>query len=81
MELQEQVKKLQQNKAMVQQLMSSSDGQKLLGMLTQDGGARLKSATDAASNGNTADMVRMIAEVMRSDEGAKLVKQINSRIK
>lgn len=81
MELQEQVKKLQQNKAMVQQIMSSSDGQKLLRILTQDGGAQLKDATDAASRGNTADMVRMIAEVMRSDEGAKLVKKINSQIK
>lgn len=81
MELQEQVKKLQQNKALVQQLMSSSDGQKLLSMLTKDGGAQLDRATNAAAHGNTADMVHMIAEIMKSEEGAKIVKNINSKIK
>ena len=78
MELQEQIRKIQQNKALVQQLMQ--DGQKLLSMLTQDGGAQLQNAADAASKGNTADMVRMLAQIMKSEEGAKLVRNINSQI-
>lgn len=80
MELQEQIRKIQQNKALVQQLMQSPDGQKLLSMLTQDGGAQLQNAADAASKGNTADMVRMLAQIMKSEEGAKLVRNINSQI-
>ena len=36
MELQEQIKKIQQNKALVQQLMASPDGQRLLAMLTKE---------------------------------------------
>ncbi len=79
--LQEQLKKVQQNKALVQQLMGSSDGQKLLSMLTADGGTQLKNAANAAAKGNTADMVRMISEVMKSEEGAKIVQNISSQIK
>ena len=60
--------------------MQSPDGQKLLSMLTQDGGAQLQNAADAASKGNTADMVRMLAQIMKSEEGAKLVRNINSQI-
>ena len=81
MDLQEQVKKLQQNKALAEQLMRSNDGQKLLAMLTQDGGAKLQQAVNAAAKGNTADMVHMIAEVMQSEEGAKIVHSINDRVK
>ena len=36
LELQEQIKKIQQNKTLVQQLMTSPDGQRLLAMLTKD---------------------------------------------
>ena len=81
LELQEQIRKVQQNKALVQQLMHSADGQKLLAMLSRDGGAQLRQATAAAAKGNTADIVHMIARLMESEEGAKLVRNINDRIK
>ena len=81
MNLQDQIKQVQQNKALAQQLMNSHDGQKLLQLLTQDGGAQLKNATDAAAKGNTADIVRMIAQVMKSEEGAQIVKNINHQLK
>lgn len=81
MNLQDQIKQVQQNKALAQQLMNSPDGQKLLQLLTQDGGAQLKNATDAAAKGNTADIVRMIAQVMKSEEGAQIVQNINHQLK
>lgn len=81
LDLQEQMKKLQQNKALAEQLMRSSDGQRLLSMLTQDGGAKLQQAANAAAKGNTADMVHMIAELMKSEEGSRIVHNINDRIK
>ena len=59
----------------------TADGQKLLAMLSRDGGAQLRQATDAAAKGNTADIVHMIARLMESEEGAKLVRNINDRIK
>ena len=81
LDFQSQIRKLQQNKTLVDQLMNSSDGQKLLSMLTKDGGTQLKNATDAAAKGNTADMVRMIAELMKSDEGSQIIHNLNQRIK
>ena len=39
LELQEQIKKIQQNKTLVQQLMTSPDGQRLLAMLTKTAAA------------------------------------------
>ncbi len=81
MNFQSQIKKIQQNKALVEQLMQSPDGQKLLSMLTKDGGTQLKNATDAAAQGNTADMVRMIAELMKSDEGSQIIHNLNQQIK
>lgn len=80
MELQEQIKKIQQNKALVQQLMTSPDGQRLLAMLTKDGGGQLNQAAAAAAKGNTSDIVHMLAKVMQSEEGAKLVHKINDQI-
>lgn len=81
MDLQEQMKKIQGNQALAKQLMQSPDGQRLLSMLTQDGGVQLKQATEAAAKGNTADMVHMIAALMKSEEGAKLVHSINDKLK
>lgn len=81
MDLQEQIKKIQQNKTLAEQLMRSSDGQRLLSMLTQDGGAKLQQAASAAAQGNTADMVHMIAELMKSEEGSRIVHKINDQLK
>ncbi len=80
MDLQEQMKKLQENKALAEQLMRSSDGQRLLSMLTRDGGTQLQQAVNAAAQGNTANMVHMIAELMKSEEGSRVVHNLNDRI-
>ena len=80
MNLQDQIRKIQQNPALVSQLMNSGDGQRLLQLLTSDGGAQLQRATSAAEGGNTADMVHMLAQLMKSDEGAKLVQQLNQKL-
>lgn len=79
--LQEQLKKVQQNKALVQQLMNSADGQRLLALLTADGGSRLKNAAAAAEGGSTAEMVHMLAQVMESKEGAQLIQNIGGQLK
>ena len=80
MDLQEQMKKLRDNKALAEQLMRSSDGQRLLSMLTRDGGTQLQQAVNAAAQGNTANMVHMIAELMKSEEGSRVVHNLNDRI-
>ena len=69
---------LKQKPAMLKSLMQSGDGQSLMQMLTQgDQGAGLRQAVQAASTGDTAQMVQMVKQVMESPDGAALVERIN----
>jgi len=73
---------LKQNPAMLRSLMQSQDGQKLMRMLTQmDHGVGLQRAVQAASAGDTAQMVRMVQGIMQSPDGAALVERINRAMK
>ena len=72
---------LKSNPAMLRSLMQSQDGQMLLRMLTQgDSGVGLQRAVQAAAKGNTAEMVQMVSQVMKSPEGAALVQRINRTV-
>ena len=69
---------LQKDPSALHALMQSRDGQTLMRMLTQkDRGAGLQQAVQSAAHGNTADMARMVQELMQSPEGAALVQRIN----
>ena len=69
---------LKQNPAMLRTLMQSGDGQKLIRMLTQgDQGAGLQQAVQAASAGDSTQMVQMVKRLMESPDGAALVERIN----
>ena len=72
---------LKSNPAMLRSLMQSQDGQMLMKLLTQgDSGAGLQHAVQAASKGNTAEMVQMVNRSMQSPEGASLVERINRAV-
>ena len=74
-------KQLQGNPAMLRSLMQSQDGQALLQMLTQgDRGAGLQRAVQSAARGDTAEMVRLVNQVMQSPGGAELVERINKAV-
>lgn len=74
-------KQLQGNPAMLRALMQSQDGQALLQMLTQgDRGAGLQRAVQSAARGDTAEMVRLVNQVMQSPGGAALVERINKAV-
>ena len=69
---------LKQKPAMLKSLMQSGDGQKLMRMLTQeDQGAGLQQAVQAASTGDTTQMIQMVKRVMESPDGAALAARIN----
>ncbi len=79
MEQKELMERLKQNPAALQQVMQSADGQALLKMLSgNDGGSALSRAAMQAASGNTGEMVQMIQNVMRSPEGAELIRRISS---
>ena len=72
---------LKRNPALLRQLAQSKDGQTLMRMLTQqDQGAALQKAAQSAARGDTADMVRMVTQLMQSPDGAALVERINKAI-
>ena len=75
------VNRLKTDPSALRSLMQSQDGQALMQMLTQkDRGAGLQKAVQSAARGNTADMTRMIQQLMQSPEGAALVQRINQSI-
>lgn len=81
MDNKELIERLKGNQGALQALLHSRDGQALMQQLTQaDGGASLQKAAMAAAKGNTTDMVRMINQVMKSQEGAELIRRINESI-
>lgn len=72
---------LKQNPAMLRSLMQSRDGQQLIRMLTQgDQGAGLQRAVQAASAGDTAQMMQMVKQLTESPDGAALVERINRAV-
>ena len=46
-------------------------------LTNQDGGAALQRAARSASQGDTAELSRMIGKLMESREGAELIRRIN----
>ena len=73
---------LKRNPALLRQLAQSKDGQTLMRMLTQqDQGAALQKAAQSAARGDTADMVRMVTQLMQSPDGAALVERINKALR
>lgn len=71
---------LLKNKDAVLGLMGSPDAQKLMEMLNQKGGAGLKTAADAAMNGDTGELMGLVQGIMQSKEGAELIQRINKSI-
>lgn len=71
------IDRLKQDPKMAQRMLSSGDGQALLGMLTQkDGGNALRQATAEAAKGNTQALSAMLSELMHSGEGAALIQRL-----
>ena len=69
---------LKQNPAMIQAMMQSQDGQKLIQMLTQgERGTGFQQAVRSASAGNPAQMMQMVQKLMQNPEGAALIDRIN----
>ncbi|MBQ1282081.1 MAG: hypothetical protein IIY16_07545 [Oscillospiraceae bacterium] len=81
MEQSELMEKLRQNPAALQRVMRSQDGQQLMRMLLgADGGSSLNRAAMQAAGGNTAEITKMIQNVMQSPEGAELIRRISESL-
>lgn len=78
--MQQLMQQVKNDPQMVQRVMQSPDGQKLMQLLTSsDNGAGLGHAASAGS-GNTAQMVSMLKKVMQTPEGAALLDRLSSQL-
>jgi|GEM_PF-1271884 len=76
------IARLKQNKELAAQLMRSSDGKKLVELLTQgDGGAALNRAAASAAKGNTTELAQMLQGLMNDPAAAAVMSRLNDSAK
>lgn len=76
------IEKFKKNQDLAQKIMSGSDGQQLMQLLTaQDGGAALKRAAQNAAAGNTRELAAMLSSLMKNPEGMAIMNRINDSAK
>ncbi|MBE7003607.1 MAG: hypothetical protein E7425_04880 [Ruminococcaceae bacterium] len=76
------IERLKQNKGLVEQIMRSGDGQRLMDLLTRaDGGAALDHAARSAAKGDTNELSQLLRGVMQSPDGAAVMGRINDTAK
>ena len=76
------IEKFKKNQDLAQKIMSGSDGQQLMQLLTaQDGGAALNRAAQNAATGNTRELAAMLSSLMKNPEGMAIMNRINDSAK
>lgn len=76
------IDKFKKNQNLAQKIMSGSDGQQLMQLLTaHDGGAALQQAAQQAEKGDTRALSQLLSGLMQSPEGAKLMQRLNDTAK
>jgi len=70
---------LAKNRTAITQLAQSGEAKKLMSLLQQQGG--VNEAAQAAANGNAAQLMKMMDQLMKTKEGAELVERIGAQAK
>lgn len=70
-----QSKKLKQNSANIEKLVSSSDGERVSSILNESG------AAEALQRGDTAALKNTFEAILKTDEGTRLFKQLSEMLK
>ena len=68
---------LLKNKELLKSIMASPDTKRLMDLLNRSAGGSLKTAAAAAAKGDPAALTGILNQVMRSEEGAKVVERIS----
>ena len=61
----------------IRRVLSSPEGKQLLGLLTKDGGSRLRQAADALRSGQQDEAKQLLTPLMQTDEAKTLVRKLN----
>ena len=71
---------LLKNRALLQDLARSPNAQALMGLLNREAGGGLQTAAQSASKGDLSALTKLVKQVAESDEGARLMRQLNEQI-
>ena len=71
---------LLKNKALLQTILNAPDTQRLIQLLDQKAGGDLKQAASSAAKADTQALTGLVRQVMGSQEGAKLIHQLNQKL-
>lgn len=72
---------LLKNKQAIESLMKSGEAQRLMELLNQNAGSGLKDAAQSAMKGDTAQLMGLVQGLMKDPKSAKLVEDLNKKIK
>ena len=61
----------------IRRVLGSPEGQKILKLLSQDGGQALRQAANALRSGNVEEAKRLVSPIMESEEAARLIDRLN----
>lgn len=67
------------SKQEIEKLVKSRQAQELLALLQKDGGAVLRQASQAASQGDYAKVQELLAPKLQSEDAARILKQMENK--
>lgn len=76
-----QAAKLMGDAAKLEHLRDAPETQKIFAMLSRNTGGNLEQAAGKAANGDTAQLMSAIKQLMQDPEGQKLIQQIKQNLK
>ena len=75
-----QAQNLLNNKQALESLMKTNEAQRLMELLNRNGGSGLKSAAQSAMQGDTSQLKKLVDDLMKNPESARLVEDLNKKV-
>lgn len=76
-----QAQNLLNNKQTLESIMKSGEAQRLMELLNKNAGSGLKNAAQSAMQGDPSQLKKLVDNLMQNPESAKLVENLNKKIK
>lgn len=76
----QQPEQLLQNKQAVEKIIQSQEAKQLMDLLNQNSGQSLKDAAQSALKGDTARLTRLVDDLMRNPQSARLMEDLQKKI-
>lgn len=75
-----QAQNLLSNKQALESILKSGEAQRLMELLSKNGGSGLKTAAQSAMQGDTSQLKKLVEDLMKDPESAQLVENLNKKV-